>query len=403
MPGFSSRNVVRNLSLIGMLAACFMLRPAAGGQSLTPVALLLITAVVCVELINRKFLLLRPSTHAILVAFLGVGFWMYLALHSLFAATGRTDFVAKSMIAHTVVIATAFFLFSESESNQKFFKYLSCLLMLPIASYAVTAALACFVGFDSLLIFSMTIEDYPGTGDVLFPFTPVYTYINLPEVRLIRLSGYFRESGIAQAFYGWGFVSAPFLWRRSNFVRAVFAAGMIFTISTAGIFLLAVLLIAVSFAGANAAGLSQKKTVLRFMGILVVTGGVGFATYYVSENVPVVGLRDKEERSVSADDRYDANAGSLLYVAEYPMGKGLYSSTIPNSTINLIGSIREIGLPGFFLFLSLYLVPILVLRKRFYALLCVVPVLLTAISSQPLMDAPFAYVLLFFAPLKNFE
>lgn len=395
---FSSRRTVQSLLLLGLLVVCFMLRPTAGGQTLTPVALLLILAIATVDLISRHFVVNRPSAHAVSVAVLGIGLWVYLAVHSVASGGGRTDFVAKSIIAHIVVIAASFLVFTDASSNRKFFRYLSIWLMVPIVSYVVTASIAYFIGFDSLYMFSMTIEDYPGTGDVMFPLTPVYTYIEVPGVRLVRLSGFFRESGIAQAFFGWGFVAAPFLWRRVLLVRSIFAAGMIFTISTAGIFLLAILIIAVSVLNIGMGKGSRQRRAWKLLSLAIVACSVGFGTYYINENVPVVGLKDKEERSVSADDRYDANSGSLQTVADFPMGLGLYSSTIPNSTINLIGSIREIGLPGLFLFLVLYLGPPLLLRHKLYALLCVVPVLLTAISSQPLLDAPFAYLLLFFAP-----
>ncbi len=397
---FSPRRSVQRLSLLGLLLVCFLLRPAAGGQSLTPVALLLIVAVAGVSLINSGFRVSRPSSHSLSVALLGIGLWVYLALYSVASGIGRTDFVAKSTIAHIVVIAASLLVFTDASSHRAFFRYLSICLMVPIVSYAVTASIAYFIGFDSLHLFSMTIEDYPGTGDVLFPITPVYTYIEVPGVRLVRLSGFFRESGIAQAFYGWGFVAAPFLWRRVLLVRTIFGAGMIFTISTAGIFLLGILIIAVSVLAIGMGASSRRRRALKLFSVAVVAGAVGFGTYYVNENVPVVGLKDKEERSVSADDRYDANAGSLQAISEHPLGLGLYTSTIPNSTINLIGSLREIGLPGLFLFLALYLGPPLLLRHKWYALLCVIPVLLTAISSQPLLDAPFAYLLLFFAPQR---
>lgn len=398
MMTFSSRRVVQRCLLLALLAVCFMLRPTAGGQSLTPLALMLILAVAGVDLISRHFRVRRPSTHALFVGLLGIGLWVYLAVHSVASGAGRADFLAKSTFAHVVVIAASFLVFTNSSSNRAFFRYLSICLMVPIVSCAITASIAYFIDFDSLYMFSMKIEDYPGTGDVLFPLTPIYSYIELPGIRLVRLSGFFRESGIAQAFYGWGFVAAPFMWRRVLLVRSIFAVGMVFTMSTAGIFLLAILIIAVNVLGIGMGNGSILRRTFKVASVVMIAIGVAVGTYYVNENVPIVGLKDKEERSVSADDRYDANSGSLQSVADHPMGTGLYTSTIPNSTINLIGSIREIGLPGLFLFLALYIVPPLLLRHRWYALLCVLPVLLTAISSQPLLDAPFAYLLLFFAP-----
>ncbi len=399
---FSPTSAIQKLAVLGLLVTCFMLRPTIGGQSLTPIALLLIIAVLGIDLLNRRFVVKRPTDHAICVAFFGISLWVYFAFFSIISASGRIDFVTKSTIAHIVVIASACLIFTDPKNNGLFFRYLSVFLMLPIVSYAVTASLAYFVSFDSLYLFSMTVEDYPGTGDILFPFTPIYTFIEIPDVKLARLSGFFRESGIAQAFYGWGFMAAPILWRRVTLVRTIFAAGMIFTISTAGILLLALLLVTVNIMSVSAGRGSPRRRVAKLMAVTVISGAVGFGTYYVNENVPVVGLRDKEERSVSADDRYDANSGSIRVIAEHPLGLGLYSSTIPNSTINLIGSMQEIGVPGLFLFLALYLGPPMLLRRKIYALACVSPVLLTAISSQPLLDAPFVYVLLFFVPQRDF-
>ncbi|MES2883678.1 MAG: hypothetical protein V4709_02660 [Pseudomonadota bacterium] len=400
MHRFQLSEVNKKITVVGVLLACFMLRPTAGGQTLTPIALILLLAFLLFDFINRRPHIQKPSAHSTCVALIGIFLWIYLALHGIFSESERIDFVVKSTVAHVITIACVYLIFSDSQSSYRFFKYLSAFLMLPIVSYMVTALLGYLFSFDALYLFSMNIEEYPGTGDILFPITPVYTFVELPGVKLIRLSGFFRESGIAQAFYGWGFMSAPFLWRRAGLVRFLFAAGMIFSISTVGIFLLALLIVGISFLSLGELRGSPMHRLARVAFVAALAGIVGFTTYYVSENVPVVGLRDKEERSVSADDRYDASSKSLLTISDYPLGLGLYSNTGPNSTINLIGSIGEIGVLGFILVLSLYFVPPLLLRRHFYAAACVLPVFLTAVTSQPLLDAPFVYILLFFAP-KN--
>ena len=111
--------------------------------------------------------------------------------------------------------------------------------------------------------------------------------------------------------------------------------------------------------------------------------------------MPFIGIHDKSNtHGISLDDRSD----NISYAIENLnfFGDGMYSSNEQHSGINLISMSDEIGLFALILIIVLYFSPLLVKKQdNVYYFISFVPIALTSILAQPLLDAPLVYLFLF--------
>ncbi len=111
--------------------------------------------------------------------------------------------------------------------------------------------------------------------------------------------------------------------------------------------------------------------------------------------MPFIGIQAKSNtHSESLDDR-SLNMFSASENWNF-FGNGMYSSNEQHSGINLISMSDEIGLFALILIIVLYFSPLLVKKQdNVYYFISFVPIALTSILAQPLLDAPLVYLFLF--------
>jgi hypothetical protein len=221
------------------------------------------------------------------------------------------------------------------------------------------------------------------SGSTFFPFTIIYGVLHYDYIELPRLLGLFRESGIAQMFMIWALYNLKSIGLNKLWIKVLLIVGVILTFSTAGIAVLCINMVAQQ--------LLNFKILRDFLMIAV--------AYSVIIYAPFIGLEDKQDtgHGKSISDRQVATFNAWETLKEHPLGVGFNNSKVSYSGINLLGASNMIGVIGFTLCLGTYLLPMLAAdnRKRYF--LAVLPIIITSLTSQPLLDAPFLYIM-FLAP-----
>ena len=268
--------------------------------------------------------------------------------------------------------------------NYLFFRWFIKILLFFSISYSITLILGMFIGisFDKLLMFNIPVEGYESSGNIYFPFTQLYGFMTVANIKLPRALGFFRESGIFQAFLIWAFFNLKQYNLESNKNKIILIFGIIGTFSTAGI--------AVLF-GVYAIKLFINKK--QMVSICLIGMSVIGLIY-----TPYIGLKAKSvTHSTSISDRSLATMNGLKRLKGNPFGTGIYNievNAIENSGINLLAISYKIGLIGLVLVLLVYFLPMYgYLYKRNY-FVGVLPFFMTLLISQPILDAPFIYIML---------
>jgi hypothetical protein len=190
---------------------------------------------------------------------------------------------------------------------------------------------------------------------------------------LPRLSGWFREAGIYQAFCVWGLLVGERYGLRQWWLRGLLVVAVVATLSTAGLVLL--------LASAGLYVLFRKRDMHAVVRGILFAGLVGVSVAGLLL-APIVGLESKSvSNPASLGDRLGSAVSGLSDLSRSPLGTGLYGATVPNSAINLIGASREIGAVGLCLVLAAFGAAVIGARDRRYALVC-------------LLDAPLVYITL---------
>jgi hypothetical protein len=277
--------------------------------------------------------------------------------------------------------------FSNRAVHDAFFSSFRWYLALNGLSFAITVLIAIFLTLSPIYLTTIGLGRYDleSYGDVYFPFTISYGYRDYFGVTVPRLGAGFRESGIAQAFFACSIISIPRLRSLKEFLLLVLLLiGGLATQSTTG-----VALVAIAFC-VRIARLEAVGKVSR-VGLVIAMSVIGFAAIETAINDETVGFAAKEDTE-SYFDRRDQTQQGLEFFFKHPMGQGAYSPDSPTG-INLIASLGAIGIFG----------AILICLNGVFAIICsfdrvakaffILPIFLTALTSQPLLDAPLVYVL----------
>lgn len=371
----------------------FLMRPAALGQDYTNLAIVLGGGIVLCKLLlegreadrfSRKQLRRSLYLFALLVIY-----YLYLFLVGIFSGVANDDLFVKEFVAIFFIFLIYVLALSNLKENHLFFRRLNLVVAVVGWSGVATAVLIPIVGLDSLHLFNVGVSGYQSADDVevavgavYFPFSMVYGAFSTDDFQLVRFNGFFREAGIYQAICCYCF-ACEFIGRRSKFVLFGLVGGVLISLSTAGV---AVFLVTFGAASLLRRRLTGQRLVML---LIVVVAAVPVVLY-----APYVGVLSKSEtHSDSVSDRQEAVERGLSVVLENPLGLGLGGVKAKNASVNLIAALGSIGVVGFF-------VQLLILsgiggggsaRQRVVAFL---PLVLTALFSQPLIGAPAVYVLL---------
>jgi hypothetical protein len=370
------------VKLILLLAGVFALRPAVFGQRWTEAGLIMLALAFALHLLEIRG---RPQlTRQITITVLsGSMLWLFLLLQALLNKVEHLNWAIKAVIAHLVVIPIAGLMLSHRPTNRRFFRGFILVMLVPVVSYWITWALSLLVPIDRLFLFRID-QGYPGNaGDTYLPLTPVYGFVS--SLRIPRLLGWFRESGIFQAFLLWAYVSLPSFDLDRRWIRLLLLLGVVACLSTTGAVLLP-LTVALAYL---ISGRHRRSRRLAITALLLVTATV------VALYAPVVGLRAKSAAMPhSITDRVESTRHGLERLADHPLGVGIYNSSAPMAGINLIASTFFIGLIGLVLVLLTWFGPALAAPDPRRYLVAVMPLFLTFLLAQPLLDAPLMYIML---------
>ena len=389
MHAFSLRNVCGWLLVLNL----FLMRPAALGQDFTNVAILLAGGAVLCKLLMQgrgaEKLSKGQVRRSLYIFSLLVFYYLYLFLIGGLSGAANYDLFVRELLSVFLVFLMYLIVLSDLKENALFFRRLSLVVAVIGWSGVVTAVLIPFVGLDSLHLFNVGVSGYQNTEDVevavgavYFPFSMVYSTFSTDDFQFVRFNGFFREAGIYQAICCYCFV-CEFFSRKSRFVLLGLVGGVLISLSTAGVAVFLITLGAVFL-------VRSKFTAQRFvMLLLVIAAAVPVVLY-----APYVGILSKTEtHSDSVSDRQEAVERGLSLVLENPMGLGLGGVKAKNASINLIAALGSIGVVGFVL-------QVIILSgiggggRAKLRVIAFLPLVLTALFSQPLIGAPAVYVLL---------
>ncbi|MEH7249171.1 hypothetical protein V7114_20640 [Neobacillus niacini] len=368
-----------------LLIASFLLRPSAFGQQYTTYAVILVLfafGIHVLEILKNRDSYFATKKNFVVIT-VSLLLWTYLLAHALIVGSNHMDFVIKASIAHIVVIGCTAIMFSHEKTNYLFFRHLIKLLIFFSFSYCVTFVIGMFgLGFDSLRILTIPVQGYQNSGNIYFPFTQLYGFMTVGNLQLPRALGFFRESGIFQAFLIWAFFNLKQYGLEDKRNKLILFLGILGTFSTAGIAV---------FFGVYAIKLFLSKR--KILSVILISIGI-LGLFYA----PYVGLKSKSvTHSTSISDRSYATNQGLERLMENPLGTGLYNTEmfdIANQGINLLAMSYTIGFIGIFLVLLAYFLPLYAYPFKQSYLVGVLPFFITLLISQPILDAPFIYIML---------
>lgn len=319
-------------------------------------------------------------------------FWfLILILGSL--GTSNIAFLIKAFLANIfTVVSICYFLLSNKELLIKFTNSLIYLLALLGISSVVSSAFFLVMSIDSLLMFELDMG-YPKPSKVIFPFSILYHEMTVGGIQILRYQSIFRESGISQAFYIWAIVISIYMLKNKWIVLCLFC-GLATSFSTASIALtLLIIPIALftnrSFKKSN----SNTTLVLAYFFAIFIVPILFYFAYFFTYELPYIGVNSKLlTHSNSINDR-------LPNIEEITLlGSGIYSSDIQNSAINLLKGSTSLGLILTLFYMYFFTLMCWLGTSKGQGLkifICLLPIFLTSLLSQPLVDAPFLYLLLY--------
>lgn len=379
---------MNNSIVILMVLSFCTLRPSALGQEYTVIALVLQYIAIILFLITRRKLGISFSKkkYKLKITLTIVFFWAYCLFQTFVLGTDGVEYTLKAAVASISTIIIFYILLSNEEINFKFFRTIAYILKFTIVCWIITLALSFFIDYDNLYMFQIKVGGYENGGKIYFPFTILYGFMTVGVVKLPRLLSLFREAGISQIVFIWFYFNLKTYKLDSNVSRIIFFVGIIATFSTAGMFLF--------FFSLAIKYLLEKGSVKKYF---VFATSLSLAIY-LTIYAPGIGLASKSiTHSTSITDRSNMMLRGIEKFIQNPIGQGMYSDLgISNVNINFIATMYTIGIIGVILFISIFLIPAIkrnnINNKRY--IYCILPLFISIMISQPLIDAPMLYILL---------
>lgn len=389
--------MLSRLKVLCLVAAAFMIRPTFGGQTLTAVGMVLSFVAVIIHAAERNKFHITKRNALILLAILL--FWFYLALISVASSTSDKVFFLKAFISNTTIAILFSIALSDQKTHNAFFRSFVYVIAIGSLTYWFTVALSFAYPIERFFLFRLHERGYYTdtleAGSVYFPSTIAYQIIHAKSVDLIRNQWLFREAGIAQMFFVWSFIAASYIYVKNKTIKLFLILGALSTLSTVILLTLPLAMFINVLAKSDRFNSMRPPIRTAIFLVFIFTGaGVG---YYAIQAAPFIGIAAKSrDATVSVTNRLSASTGGLSDLERHPLGTGLYSSDEHNAGINYLGASQYIGIPGILLLLAVYFAAFYSSRNRYASMALISPIFITGLFSQPIIDAPLVYVLLFF-------
>jgi hypothetical protein len=375
------------LAVFALIAGMALLRPFALGERYTTIGLAVVVGAALLAAIadleaGERLPLPRPARSLLVVSLLFAG-WL-LAVPLLHYTLSPSQYVKAAVSVMMALLAGAVVL-RDRRRCEWFMRGVIAVCVLFCASFLVSLLLWTVSGFGTLQIGTFEVFGY-GRLPVFFPLTPTSGATMVFRQRVPRLLGPLREPGLFQAFLVWSYFTVGRLQPR-RLLRFLLLVGILGTQSTAGFGTFVMMLTVGWILDAER---SRWPAGRRLIGVLVVLGALWLAVV-----APVFGIQAKQQiNEVSITDRSSNTAVGLHAIIDSPLGSDSNSlDTDHNAGINLLASTTLIGVPGLVLGLLVFLRPLWLRRRSVYAVTAVLPLALTALLAQPVMDAPSYYLL----------
>ncbi|OPA80471.1 hypothetical protein BVG16_07010 [Paenibacillus selenitireducens] len=367
------------LKVILLFITIISVRPGLFGENYSTLGIITCGLALFLHLIEKSVVRkLEISNYFKVIVILLCVYWMYLLTQSAFLSSPLILDVAKGFITCIFILLSFAFMLSDEKLRVSFCRLFIRLMILVTCSYAITLILAVFIPLQSLQIFHIYINE--NVKNIYFPFTPIYGVMTVEGHVFQRFLGFFRESGISQAFMIWAYVSLDKYRLNRRLNKILLISGIVFTFSTAGIgIFIATIVLKMLFEGKKIRSIVVIPTI-----------------YVCLMYAPFIGIADKlVTHSTSITDRTSSMLTSLEIFRNNLMGVGLGNSPISeHSGINIIASLHMIGIIGLFLILLFFFYPISYVQDKKYYLVAISPFFLTALLSQPIVDSPGLYIMI---------
>jgi len=370
---------------VGLFIASTLLRPTIAGDLISFVGSLgvLVAGVVGLSVLrlDREALRMAAFTQGSAILL-----WSFLMSHA--AINGVPNFYAGSAFLQIATCcAGAMICLSNRRVHDLFFSFWRLFLAAFAASFVMTTALSMSVGLETLHIASLQTPHYENY-DVYFPITISYDVKDYFGTRIVRASAWFREAGIAQAFYASAILTMPKIRTARQWALALLLfTGGIATQSTIGL----------AIVGIAAAAQLFRNFRDPWFRVVIAVPAVYLAV--IATNLAIsdetVGLASKIDTESYIDRATQVEDGLRLFF-ENPLGYGAYSA-VAGGGINLISMLGAIGIFGAMLVLLNLTAAIAFARDRIEKAVYVLPLFVTSLTSQPLIDAALMYVFLGYA------
>ena len=374
---------INKLIVFLLICSVFTMRPTALGQSFSAVSILIAIMALFIFILidNNSKKIFNKSNRNNLMFFWALIFWIYCGIQSLLSNSLNIEFALKSIVINVSILIVFYVILSKDNINYYFFKSIISILLVFCISYYITLILSFKVGLDNLYLFKINIESYLSSGSVYFPFTIEYNRTFVNGFSVIRSLTFFREAGITQMFYIWGFFVSHIYFKRKKIVKIIMFLGVISCFSTAGF----ITFIFVYFINIFFNIKKYKFNIIFAVGILIICTILFINTKGIS-------IQDKAVESIN--DRASAIIQTMEVLKDKPLfGVGYYSDN-KNTTmgINFISSIYMIGIVGAILYFMIFISAYIKCKNKITFILAILPIIITSLFAQPLIDAPLIYI-----------
>ena len=373
-------------SALLLVTGVFLQQPTSFAQVNTgPVGVVLVLMAATLAVLTDHGLNL-PRTQAVR-ALIGVPLllWLWITIQAVATSDPLIKDTMRGAVSITITVLCAAAVVSSTHRARIALKAFVVLMGALGASAAITMiGIALKVNLFSVPYGQLPLQSNWLPADIRVPFSPgTTTTFEFGPLTFPRALGIFREPGIFPVFLMLAFFAMDAV--LTSTVRRIMGlaliGGIIASGSTAGIiiFPIALLLRYVVLEQGRSAWVRRVAAVLL----------TPLALWAILTN-RFVGLQAKAEKApTSVDDRTTATISGLQRLAENPLGSGIHSTMTDNSSINLLAASGDIGLPGLLIPLIGLLVACIVMapRVRQRVAPAVLALVITMLSSQPLLDA----------------
>jgi len=311
---------------------------------------------------------------------------LYFLIQGLILSTSISTVLNSSLFIGALI--PLLFVMSSPLIQQKFIDCFISIHFILALSAVISIFLLIFYNLDQLSYSEFRIKDY-SSRSILFPFTVYWSKFNHLWIPLPRMSGIYKEPGLAQAFFLTAFWLSVVA-KKNVLTRSILFLGALLTFSGAGMFN-----ILISFAVFIGIGQRLFTIIIRrpiFFLVIFTVLAIVFSIGY-----PEI---KRKANSLSGKERFKSYTYSLETLKKNPIwGTGYYSSRKVDGTygdvqeLGLLGAAYQLGYFGLILYLGVWAFSIIIINKGAH-LYVFVPFLTTLLFFQPNYNDPIIWLLL---------